>query len=130
MFSTDAEKIRYLLEAEGEFHSFLQSNGEVEVDQSSGRPLDDEDKDLSSAARTVPTSPPKYTTNYIGSKQKLIDWIWGNTPDGSGSAVDAFSGSSVVGYMYKSKFAHQAPCRNAGARSHLHQLCAFCATNK
>ena len=46
---------------------------------------------------------PKYITNYIGSKQKLVEWIWQSTPDGVTSAFDAFSGSSVVGYLYKSK---------------------------
>ncbi len=46
---------------------------------------------------------PRYITNYIGSKQKLVDWIWGHTPDGVKSVLDAFSGSAVVAYMYKSK---------------------------
>ena len=46
---------------------------------------------------------PKYITKYIGSKQKLVDWIWRNTPDGVSSVLDAFSGSAVVAYMYKSK---------------------------
>ena len=44
---------------------------------------------------------PKYSTNYIGSKQKLVDWMWRNTPDGVSSVLDAFSGSAVV-----------APCTN------------------
>ena len=46
---------------------------------------------------------PIYVTNFIGSKQKLTDWIWLNTPDGVKSVLDAFSGSAVVGYMYKQK---------------------------
>ena len=46
---------------------------------------------------------PVYVTNFIGSKQKLTDWIWLNTPDGVKSVLDAFSGSAVVGYMYKQK---------------------------
>ncbi|MEN6521117.1 MAG: DNA adenine methylase [Armatimonadota bacterium] len=46
---------------------------------------------------------PKYITNYIGSKQKLIDWIWKHTPEGVDSVIDAFSGSGVVAYMYKTK---------------------------
>ena len=46
---------------------------------------------------------PRYITNYIGSKQKLVDWIWVHTPDGVKSVLDAFSGSAVVAYMYKSK---------------------------
>ena len=46
---------------------------------------------------------PKYITNYIGSKQKLIDWIWSNTPEDTKSVFDAFGGSNVVGFMYKRK---------------------------
>jgi len=46
---------------------------------------------------------PKYITNYIGSKQKLADWIWANTPEDVSSVFDAFGGSNVVGYMYKRK---------------------------
>jgi adenine-specific DNA-methyltransferase len=46
---------------------------------------------------------PKYITNYIGSKQKLVEWIWKHTPEGIGSVCDAFSGSAVVAYMYKTK---------------------------
>jgi len=46
---------------------------------------------------------PKYITNYIGSKQKLIDWIWSNTPKDVKSVFDAFGGSNVVGFMYKRK---------------------------
>ncbi len=83
MFSTDANKLRFILDAEAEFAELLF------------------DEELSAEARAVER--PKYITNYIGSKQKLIDWIWANTPDGAKTAVDAFSGSSVVGYMYKSK---------------------------
>ncbi len=84
MFSTDADKIRFLLEAEADI-AWLAS----------------EDEDLSAEAKA--TERPKYITNYIGSKQKLVDWIWKASPDSAQSAVDAFSGSSVVGYMYKSK---------------------------
>ncbi len=83
MLPTDADKLRFILEAEAEFIELLL------------------DEVLSAEARTQER--PKYITNYIGSKQKLIDWIWANTPDGARTAVDAFSGSSVVGYMYKSK---------------------------
>ena len=36
---------------------------------------------------------PIYITNFIGSKQKLTDWIWLNTPEGVKSVLDAFSGS-------------------------------------
>ena len=84
MFSTDAKKLKFILEAEAGLSWLL-----------------DEDESLSAEAKAEER--PKYITNYIGSKQKLVDWIWANTPDSAKSAVDAFSGSSVVGYMYKSK---------------------------
>ncbi len=38
-----------------------------------------------------------------GRHGKLVDWIWRNTPEDVQSVFDAFSGSGVVGYMYKSK---------------------------
>ena len=46
---------------------------------------------------------PKYVATYIGPKQKLVDWICPNTPDGVKSAFDAFCGSAVVGCMFKTK---------------------------
>jgi len=58
-----------------------------------------EDEDTVDSARDLPP----YITNYIGSKQKLADWIWAQTPDGVESILDAFSGSAVVAYMYKTK---------------------------
>ena len=84
MFSTDAEKFKFILDAEAGFAWLL-----------------DGVEDLSAEAKSEER--PKYITNYIGSKQKLVDWIWKATPDNTKSAVDAFSGSSVIGYMYKSK---------------------------
>jgi len=42
-----------------------------------------------------------YVTSYIGSKRKRVDWIWKHTPSGVNSVLDAFSGSSVVSYMFK-----------------------------
>jgi adenine-specific DNA-methyltransferase len=42
-----------------------------------------------------------YVTSDIGSKRKLVDWIWQHTPDGVGSILDAFCGSAVVAYMFK-----------------------------
>ena len=84
MFHTDAERTRFLLEAEAELGLWLG------------------DERLDTVAKAADEDRPRYVTNYIGSKQKLIDWIWDATPDGAKTAVDAFSGSSVVGYMYKS----------------------------
>jgi len=43
----------------------------------------------------------KYSSNYIGSKKRLIHWIWEHTPKETKSVVDGFNGSAVVGYMYK-----------------------------
>ena len=42
--------------------------------------------------------PAKRPSYYIGSKQKLVDWIWKHTLDGVTSVLDAFSGSAVVAY--------------------------------
>jgi len=55
------------------------------------------------SAFAVPSSEvrPKCVTNYIGSKQKLVDWIWKHTPDDVKSVADAFSDSSGVAHMYR-----------------------------
>jgi len=83
VFSTDAEKLNFLIETEAELSELAAHDG--------------------LAARARDEERPKYITNYIGSKQKLIDWIWKSTPESPKSPGDAVSGSSVVGYMYKSK---------------------------
>jgi adenine-specific DNA-methyltransferase len=41
--------------------------------------------------------------NFIGNKQKLVDWIAENLPVKSGVAVDLFCGGSSVSYMLKQK---------------------------
>jgi adenine-specific DNA-methyltransferase len=79
LFATDLAKLDFLLEAEA-----LAAEEVV-------------------SEELPPEKRPKYITNYIGSKQKLVDWIWRNTPDDVKSVFDAFSGSAVVGYMYKTK---------------------------
>jgi len=87
-FDTDLEKIHFLLEAEAELWlGSLAAEGKLE-------PITEE---------LPPDKRPKYITNFIGSKQKLVDWIWANTPENVKTVFDAFSGSSVVGYMYKTK---------------------------
>lgn len=84
LFATDQERLAFLLESDAE--------------------LAFEGACLRAEGRQVPPDArPKYVANYIGSKQKLVDWIWKNTPEGVGSVVDAFSGSAVVAYMYKTK---------------------------
>ena len=89
-FATDLDRLAFLLEADAAFA------------------IDPEELGTDAAEQTAPEEQapgkrPKYITNYIGSKQKLVDWIWKNTPDKVGSVLDAFSGSAVVAYMYKSK---------------------------
>src|SRR5512133_901724 len=89
LFATDLEKLAFLLEADADLALEL---GGLEA---LGADLNTEE---------VPEGKrPKYITNYIGSKQKLVDWIWKHTPEDAESVADAFCGSSVVGYMYKSK---------------------------
>ncbi len=87
-FNTDTEKLNFLLEADADLRlGLLAAEGKLELVTEE---LPAEDR-------------PKYITNFIGSKQKLVDWIWSNTPEDAESVFDAFSGSSVVGYMYKTK---------------------------
>lgn len=90
LFATDRQRLAFLLETEAELH--------YELDALQTQAADGESSEEQPADKR-----PKYITNYIGSKQKLIDWIWQNTPDGVESVFDAFSGSAVVAYMYKSK---------------------------
>jgi adenine-specific DNA-methyltransferase len=104
-FQTDRDRLDFLLEAEAEFHSGffgLSATGEVieRFPLAIGR-LTPTIEPSSTVAKTEER--PKYITNYIGSKQKLIDWIWKHTPEDVESVFDAFSGSAVVAYMYKSK---------------------------
>jgi len=85
-FKTDLERINFLLEADADLRlGLLAAEGKLELVT----------EELPAEER------PKYITNFIGSKQKLVDWIWSNTPENVESVFDAFSGSSVVGYMYK-----------------------------
>jgi len=83
-FATDMEKLEFLLEADADF-----ALARLEAEAAEAVKGGDER--------------PKYVATYIGSKQKLVDWIWRNTPDGVKSAFDAFCGSAVVGYMFKTK---------------------------
>lgn len=81
--NTDRERFSFLLESEASFWE-QNLNGE----------------DLST---TADEERGKYRTNYVGSKQKLVDWIWKHTPDGVKTVFDGFTGSAVVAYMYKTK---------------------------
>lgn len=42
-------------------------------------------------------------TQYLGSKERLVNWIYENAPKNIETVLDAFSGTSVVGYIFKSK---------------------------
>lgn len=42
-------------------------------------------------------------TQYLGSKERLVKWIFDNTPKEIENFLDAFSGTSVVGYYFKNK---------------------------
>ena len=90
VFATESERLAFLLEAEAGLYPMPLSVLGIADDADGQSQADAEDH-------------PKYRTNYIGSKQKLVDWIWSHTPEGVGSVLDAFSGSSVVGYLYKTK---------------------------
>jgi adenine-specific DNA-methyltransferase len=87
LFATDIDRLAFLLETDASRHleRLLAQAAELVTEELP------EDKR------------PKYITNYIGSKQKLVEWIWKHTPEEVGSVIDAFSGSGVVAYMYKSK---------------------------
>jgi adenine-specific DNA-methyltransferase len=88
LFATDRDRLAFLLETDAaldlDFETLEALAGEVSEEQ-------------------PPEKRPKYITNHIGSKQKLVDWIWKHTPDGVDSVVDAFSGSAVVAHMNKTK---------------------------
>lgn len=89
LFATDYERLAFLLEADAEL-AVDTALGAMGAEQKSPEELPAEVR-------------PKYITNYIGSKQKLVDWIWKHTPEKAQSVVDAFSGSSAVAYMFKTK---------------------------
>ena len=77
VFGTDLDRIGFLLESDAYVH--LQTFGDT------------------------PPGWPTYKVSYMGSKQRLLDWIWKNTPDDVSSVADAFTGSAVVAYMFKQK---------------------------
>ena len=87
LFSNDRDRLAYLLETDAAL--------DLDFEALEARAGD--------ASGEEPAKRPSYITNYIGSKQKLVDWIWKHTPDGVSSVLDAFSGSAVVAYMYKTK---------------------------
>ncbi len=122
LFATDLERLGFLLEAEADLRLALSGepvSGALEEDRPAGieagqaQGTSEQGTGIAAAAASdegagaqeelPPDKRPKYITNYIGSKQKLVDWIWRNTPQEVKSAVDVFSGSAVVAYMFKTK---------------------------
>ena len=96
--TSQIENIRFLLETQAELSILpliLPETLSLESEARDQRITDDNIE----AAKNLPV----YITNFIGSKQKLTDWIWLNTAEDVKSVLDAFSGSAVVGYMYKQK---------------------------
>ena len=63
--NTEIKRIHFLLETEAELSLARDTKDNIEAAQDR----------------------PPYITNYIGSKQKLVDWIWVHTPDGVISAI-------------------------------------------
>ena len=127
LFASDRDRLAFLLE----------TDAALELDFEA---LEAQARDVSGEE---PAKRPSYITNYIGSKQKLVDWIWKHTPDGVSSVLDAFFGSAVVAYMHKTKdlavvandrlrFCHhavQAIIENRGVRLSDEELEALLADN-
>ncbi|HUT53647.1 MAG TPA: DNA adenine methylase [bacterium] len=97
LFATDYERLAFLLETDAALWIAERGMRNAELEEGAD--------EIPQSAFAIPHSEerPKYITNYIGSKQKLVDWIWKHTPEGVESALDAFSGSAAVAYMYKTK---------------------------
>jgi adenine-specific DNA-methyltransferase len=85
LFATDRERLAFLLETDAALALDFEAL-EVQAEAAAEEPS--------------PEQRPKYISNYIGSNQKLVDWIWKHTPDGVESAAHAFLASAVVAYMY------------------------------
>ncbi len=80
LFASEGDRLAYLLETDAAL--------DLDFEALEAQARETADKE--------PTKRPSYITNYIGSKQKLVDWIWKHTPEGVSSVLDAFSGSAVV----------------------------------
>ncbi|HOS04065.1 MAG TPA: DNA adenine methylase, partial [Candidatus Hydrogenedentes bacterium] len=89
VFATELDRLGFLLETDASLGLHLESLAAQGVELVT--------EELPADQR------PKYVTNYIGSKQKLVDWIWKHTPEDVASVLDVFTGSAVVAYMYKTK---------------------------
>ncbi|MBC8203887.1 MAG: DNA adenine methylase, partial [FCB group bacterium] len=101
--TTHQEKIQFLLETQAEIAMLPLYFAPDSLPDSPELSVEARDKRITEDNIDAAKDLPIYTTNFIGSKQDLTDWIWKNTPDGVKSVLDAFSGSAVVGYMYKQK---------------------------
>ena len=67
LFATDLDRLGFLLETDAALGLHLGSLA--------GQGVEPVTEELPGDQR------PKYVTNYIGSKQRLVDWIWKHTPD-------------------------------------------------
>jgi adenine-specific DNA-methyltransferase len=67
LFATDLDRLAFLLETDAALDLYF------EALEAQGRDVSEE---------LPPEKRPKYITNYTGSKQKLVDWIWKHTPMG------------------------------------------------
>ena len=70
LFATDRDRLAFLLETDAALDLDFEALEAQGCDVSEELP---------------PGKRPKYITNYIGSKQKLVDWIWKHTPEGVSS---------------------------------------------
>jgi hypothetical protein len=105
LFPTDLDKIDFLLETEaemldwqGEFHTTGETADSTlpHTDGADKQETPDTPRSNQETDKPVSEDQPKYVTNYIGSKQKLIEWIWEHTPKDTKTVFDAFNGSAVV----------------------------------
>ena len=70
LFATDRDRLAFLLETDAALDLDFEALEAQGCDVSEELP---------------PGKRPKYITNYIGSKQKLVDWIWKHAPEGVSS---------------------------------------------
>ena len=95
------EKLKFLLDADAYLNAdFGVRNAECEVTGELARDHIPQSlpapRHRQAGAFAIPQSEerPKYVATYIGSKQKLVDWTWRNTPDGV-NVIAGFPDSGV-----------------------------------
>ncbi|MDY6824539.1 MAG: hypothetical protein SWH68_12195 [Thermodesulfobacteriota bacterium] len=73
LFATDRDRLVFLLGPDAA------PDLDFEALEAQGRDVSEE---------LLPSRRPKHITNYIGSKQKLADWIWKHTPLSAGRQAE------------------------------------------